>query len=77
MRELESYHSMLACVSAGGGLAIMPRSMLESMPGSQTVRAWPMGKEFGLLKTWLVWRKDTISKSLAAFTQLVKTPHSA
>lgn len=77
MRELESYHSMLACVSAGGGLAIMPRSMLESMPGSQTVRAWPMGKEFGLLRTWLIWRKDTISKALDAFAELIKAPHSA
>lgn len=39
VRELESYHSMLACVSAGGGVAIMPRSMLDSMPGSSSVRA--------------------------------------
>ncbi|AEA64485.1 MULTISPECIES: putrescine utilization regulator PtrR [Burkholderia] len=77
IRELESYHGMLACVSAGGGLAIMPLSMLESMPGSQTVRAWPMGKEFGLLRTWLVWRKETISKALEAFTQLVKASASA
>ncbi|MBN3726872.1 putrescine utilization regulator PtrR [Burkholderia sp. Ac-20379] len=71
IRELESYHGMLACVSAGGGLAIMPLSMLESMPGSQSVRAWPMGKEFGLLRTWLIWRKGTVSKALEAFSQLI------
>jgi DNA-binding transcriptional LysR family regulator len=76
-RELESYHSMLACVSAGGGLAIMPLSMLDSMPGSQSVRAWPMGKEFGLLRTWLIWRKDTISKALDAFAELIKAPQPA
>ncbi len=33
IHEMESYHGMLACVIAGAGLALIPRSMLESMPG--------------------------------------------
>jgi DNA-binding transcriptional LysR family regulator len=33
IHEMESYHGMLACVIAGAGIALMPRSMLESMPG--------------------------------------------
>jgi DNA-binding transcriptional LysR family regulator len=32
IHEMESYHGMLACVIAGAGIALMPRSMLESMP---------------------------------------------
>ncbi|VTM55799.1 LysR family transcriptional regulator YneJ [Klebsiella pneumoniae] len=35
IHEMESYHGMLACVIAGAGLALIPRSMLESMPGHQ------------------------------------------
>ncbi|MCY4125369.1 MAG: LysR substrate-binding domain-containing protein, partial [Pseudomonas sp.] len=29
IHEMESYHGMLACVSAGAGLAMMPRTRLE------------------------------------------------
>src|SRR5690606_34108322 len=38
--EIESYHGMLACVSAGAGLALMPRRMLGSVPGLAAVRVW-------------------------------------
>ncbi len=45
---MESYHGMLACVIAGAGLALIPRSMLESMPGHQQVSAWPLAEEWPL-----------------------------
>ncbi|MBG8558986.1 MULTISPECIES: putrescine utilization regulator PtrR [Pseudomonas] len=70
--ELESYHGMLACVSAGAGLALMPRSMLESMPGCATVSVWPMSQRFRYLRTWLVWRSGTVSRSLAMFVKLLE-----
>ena len=70
--ELESYHGMLACVSAGAGLALMPRSMLESMPGCATVSVWPMSQNFRYLRTWLVWRSGTVSRSLAMFVKLLE-----
>lgn len=69
IRELESYHGMLACVGAGGGIAIMPRSMLESMPGSSIVSAWPLSQGFDKLSIWLIWRIDTISRALNAFRE--------
>jgi DNA-binding transcriptional LysR family regulator len=70
--EIESYHGMLACVSAGAGLALMPRSMLESMPGCATVSIWPMSEAFRSLRTWLVWRRGTVSQSLTMFVQLLE-----
>ncbi|MBN0977904.1 LysR family transcriptional regulator [Pseudomonas hygromyciniae] len=70
--EMESYHGMLACVSAGAGLALMPRSMLESMPGFTTVSVWPLADEFRLLNTWLIWRRGTVSQSLDSFVQLLE-----
>ncbi len=57
IHEMESYHGMLACVIAGAGLALIPRSMLESMPGHQQVSAWPLAEEWRWLTTWLVWRR--------------------
>lgn len=70
--EMESYHGMLACVSAGAGLALMPRSMLESMPGCITVSIWPMMASFRYLQTWLVWRRGAVSQSLAMFVRLLE-----
>jgi DNA-binding transcriptional LysR family regulator len=75
--EMESYHGMLACVSAGAGLALMPRSMLESMPGCTTVSIWPLSESFRLLQTWLIWRRGTVSQSLTRFVELLEAPHAA
>jgi len=70
--EMESYHGMLACVSAGAGLALMPRSMLESMPGFTTVSVWPLTDSFRVLHTWLIWRRGTVSQSLNSFVRLLE-----
>lgn len=69
---MESYHGMLACVSAGAGLALMPRKMLQSMPGSATVSVWPLTADFRYLTTWLVWRRGTVSRSLSMFVRLLE-----
>lgn len=70
--EMESYHSILACVSAGGGLSLIPHSMLESMPGSSAVSVWPMTEMFRYRTTWLIWRKGTVSQCLKMFIELLR-----
>lgn len=67
---MESYHGMLACVIAGGGLALMPRSMLESMPGSSTVSIWPLADNYRFLTTWLIWRRGALTRNLTEFAAL-------
>ncbi|MYN44435.1 LysR family transcriptional regulator [Pseudoduganella sp. FT93W] len=69
--EMESYHSMLACVIAGGGLAMMPRKMLESMPGHDQVSVWPVAEPWRWLDTWLVWRRDAVTPQLQALLELL------
>ncbi|QJI29087.1 LysR family transcriptional regulator [Pseudomonas sp. ADAK18] len=70
--EMESYHGMLACVSAGAGLALMPRSMLESMPGFTAVSVWPLCDNLRFLQTWLIWRRGTVSQSLTMLVRLLE-----
>ncbi|MDU2942278.1 MAG: LysR substrate-binding domain-containing protein, partial [Enterobacteriaceae bacterium] len=72
IHEMESYHGMLACVIAGAGLALIPRSMLETMPGSHQVAAWPLAENWRWLTTWLVWRRGGMTRSLEAFIEMVK-----
>lgn len=53
--EIESYHTMLACVSAGMGAAWMLRSVLKTLPGRQQVRAHALGAA-GRTELHFVWR---------------------
>ncbi|SNY69939.1 LysR family transcriptional regulator [Enterobacter sp. CC120223-11] len=71
IHEMESYHGMLACVIAGAGLAMIPRSMLESMPGHHQVDAWPLAEKWRWLTTWLVWRRGGMTRQLEAFISLL------
>lgn len=72
--EMESYPSILACVAAGAGVAQMPRSMLESMPGALQVNAWQLGASWRWLTTWLIWRHDAQTRQLKAFTRMMPHP---
>lgn len=72
IHEMESYHGMLACVIAGAGIALIPRSMLESMPGHHQVEAWPLPEEWRWLTTWLIWRRGAMTRQLEAFITLLK-----
>lgn len=72
IHEMESYHGMLACVIAGAGVALMPRSMLESMPGSHQASAWPLPPEWRYLDTWLIWRRGARTRQLEAFMTLLE-----
>lgn len=71
--EMESYHGMLACVTAGGGLALVPLSMLQSMAGSQNVRSHPLSPAFRFVHTWLVWRRGARTANVSAMVELLQS----
>lgn len=71
--EISSYYSMLACVAAGGGICMMPKALLETLPGASRVNAHEIPVEFGAAETWLMWRRDCRSSNLKALiTELKK-----
>jgi DNA-binding transcriptional LysR family regulator len=69
--ELESYHGMLACVSAGAGLAVLPRSMLESMPSRDSVKVHELEEQYRNVSIHFVWRTGTRLASLSALLTLL------
>lgn len=64
--EVGSYHAIVACVAAGAGLAVVPRSVLGSIVGGKDVLAHPLPHDIARAKTFLVWRRGHRSVALAA-----------
>jgi len=63
--ELGSYHAIAACVAAGAGVAVAPRSVLELQRNIDDIAVHSLG-EFGQIDTLLVWRRGHFSPALAA-----------
>lgn len=70
--EISSYYSMLACVAAGGGISMIPESLLDTLPGASKVQAHEMPGKLGKAETWLTWRRDCRSANLKAFITELK-----
>jgi len=65
--ELSSYHAIIACVASGTGIALAPRSVLETIRGILDVSVYPLAGGQGKVMTSLVWRKGEASLPLRAF----------
>jgi DNA-binding transcriptional LysR family regulator len=69
--ELSSYHAMLGCVAAGMGVALLPRSVLNTFPERRriSIHKLPVGEDQAM--TNLIWRKGADSPKLQAFRQIL------
>jgi DNA-binding transcriptional LysR family regulator len=70
--ELSSYHAIVACVTAGTGIALMPESVIEAMPHVK-VRQHPIPKAQSQITTPLVWRRGEISPAVLALRTLLSS----
>ena len=68
--ELASYHAIIACVTAGTGIALIPESVLATMPHVKVLQH-PIPKAQGQITTPLVWRRGEISPSVLALRTLL------
>jgi DNA-binding transcriptional LysR family regulator len=64
--EFGSYHTIVACVAAGTGVAIVPKSVLQAVAGGSEVVAYPLPGGTGKTQTHLVWRRGYRSSALDA-----------
>lgn len=54
--ELSSYQAMIACVAAGTGFAVVPRSLLDALRASADVRQHPLPARLRTSRTHIAWR---------------------
>jgi DNA-binding transcriptional LysR family regulator len=63
--DLSSYHAIVACVASGTGIALAPRSVLETIRRTEAVTVHPLADKRPVT-TSLVWRKGESSLPLKA-----------
>ena len=56
--EFASYQAMIACVAAGTGFAVVPRSVLEALRATRSIRQHALPKRISLNRTYIVWHGD-------------------
>src|SRR5947208_11617002 len=64
--EYGSYHAITACVAAGGGIAVVPKSVLRAIGIEAQVTVHPLPSSVATAKTMLVWRAGHRSAPLDA-----------
>lgn len=75
--ELGSYHPIIACVAAGAGVAVVPRSVLELAHLDGQIDVHSIGA-LGQIDTLLIWRKGQASAALRVLRDvLVGQPAAA
>ena len=57
--ESASYHAILGCAAAGMGVAMMPKSVLDTYGLRTRLSVHGLSGRFQSVKTLLVWRKDS------------------
>jgi DNA-binding transcriptional LysR family regulator len=68
--ELNSYHAIVACVASGTGIALVPQSVLDTMPHARVLRH-AIPRTQADITTPLIWRRNEISPPVLALRTLV------
>jgi DNA-binding transcriptional LysR family regulator len=72
--ELSSYHAIVACVASGTGIAVAPKSVVETAKRMEDVAIYALQGKKNLAMTSLIWKKGEVSLALKAFQMLVAAP---
>ncbi len=67
-----SYVAILACVSAGAGYAVVPKSVLDVISSEGEFREHKLPRRYCRIKTLLAWREDYDSNKLAALRDMLE-----
>ena len=70
--EFESCQTMIACVAAGTGFAVVPKSVLEALRATKSVCQHALPNRFSHNRSYIVWHGDP-SPSLRCLLSLLVT----
>jgi DNA-binding transcriptional LysR family regulator len=70
--EMNSYHSMLGCVVARMGIALLPKSLLATFSASAEISVHNLAPKENRVTTVLIWRKGAGSPKTEAFRQILR-----
>jgi DNA-binding transcriptional LysR family regulator len=69
--EVGPYHAILGCAIAGMGVALMPRSVLDTYTERSRLSIHELNAKFRRTRIMLVWRKDVPQANIAAFSEIL------
>jgi DNA-binding transcriptional LysR family regulator len=69
--EFQSYHAIIACVAAGAGVAVVPRSVISMTSAACDVNLVRLPAQSSKARTQLVWRPNHHSVALEALKRLI------
>src|SRR2546421_3529100 len=75
--EYGSYHAIVACVAAGSGGAVGPRSVIKAVRPHRQVNIYPLPRDIAQARTRLVWRRAHRSSALDALRKELSALPSA
>jgi len=58
-------------IASGAGIAMVPRSVLDQLPGHERVQAHEIEDGFANTATWLIWRRDAFTPNVRALKELI------
>ena len=67
--EYGSYHAITACVAAGSGIAVVPKSVLAVVGAESQVAVHALPAQVARARTMLVWRRGHPSAALGALRE--------
>lgn len=72
--EINSYHALLNCVTAGMGVGLVPEKLLEFYPFKDGLMVHQIPVDLSESITHIIWREDSVKPSITAFAEaLMKT----
>jgi len=69
--EFQSYHAILACVAAGSGIAVVPKSVIGMTTVDKQLNIFRLPGEVARARTQLIWRANHQSVALEALKRLI------
>jgi len=70
--ELSSYHAMLGCIVVGMGVALLPKSVLETFPERKRLSEHTLPPGLDKAATLLIWRKGASSPNIDALKTILE-----